>query len=413
MLSVGRFLKASPASLRHPEDESFVGGVCGGESVGPFDAPDAHQTNVGGQVEGSGVCGSVRSAGGGESRIACLREAECGALGGTSLSGSGLGKVVPSLIPLFPDIWQSYESCALEGCEDEGLVSLGLCPSAVDPDVSLKCLKEWLSDEGRAQCRRHADVSQPAQFADDDFADDAVRHAVVRKILELEQTSCAKAGEELVYSLLPDAEVLCTHTVSLVEIERFYDLWKDALEKELHSMTHEKQALRVISEEELTKYQEAGTRAMIIPSKLVCTRKSGGRFKARLVACGNYVDLGGKDGQNRSASVDLYAGGIDAAVLRQVLALAAKKGWSAGSTDVSTAFLNAELLDRQNPLTKPAPLSQEVPSEVVVLRPPSLLIRHGLLPPRSLMLVQRAVYGLDQSPRDWGICRDKDLRKIR
>ena len=301
----------------------------------------------------------------------------------------------------------------MEGCEDEGSVSLGLCPSAVDPDVSLKCLKEWLSDEGRAQCRRHADVSQPAQFADDDFADDAVRHAVVRKILELEQTSCAKAGEELVYSLLPDAEVLCTHTVPLVEVERYYDLWKDALEKELHSMTHEKQALKVISEEELTKYQEAGTRAMIIPSKLVCTRKSGGRFKARLVACGNYVDLGGKDGENRSASVDLYAGGIDAAVLRQVLALAVKKGWSAGSTDVSTAFLNAALLDRQNPLTKPAPLSQEVPSEVVVLRPPSLLIRHGLLPPRSLMLVQRAVYGLDQSPRDWGICRDKDLRKIR
>ncbi|CAE7809808.1 RE1 [Symbiodinium sp. CCMP2592] len=265
-----------------------------------------------------------------------------------------------------------------------------------------------------SQCRRHADVSQPTQFADDDFVDDAVRHAVVRKILELEQSSCAKAGEELVYSLLPDAEVLCTHTVPLVEVERYYGLWKDALEKELHSMTHEKQALKVISEEELTKYQEAGTRAMVIPSKLVCTRKSGGRFKARLVACGNYVDLGGKDGENRSASVDLYAGGIDAAVLRQVLAHAAKKGsWSAGTTDVSTAFLNAELLDRQNPLTKPAPLSQEVPSEVVVLRPPSLLIRHGLLPARSLMLVQGAVYGLDQSPRDWGIRRDKDLRTIR
>ncbi|OLQ13313.1 Copia protein [Symbiodinium microadriaticum] len=196
------------------------------------------------------------------------------------------------------------------------------------------------------------------QFADDDFADDAVRHAVIRKILELEHTSCAK-------------------------VERYYDLWKDALEKELHSMTHEKQALKVISEEELTKYQEAGTRAMIIPSKLVCTRKSGGRFKARLVACGNYVDLGGKDGENRSASVDLYAGGIDAAVLRQVLALAVKKGWSAGSTDVSTAFLNAELLDRM------------------------------ACCPRSLMIVQRAVYGLDQSPRDWGICRDKDLRTIR
>ena len=178
-------------------------------------------------------------------------------------------------------------------------------------------------------------------------------------------------------------------------------------------MIHDKQALKVISEAELTKYQEVGTRAMVIPSKLVCTRKSGGRFKARLVACGNYVDLGGKDGESRSASVDLYAGGIDAAVLRQVLALAVKKGWSAGSTDVSTAFLNAELLDRQSPLTKPAPLSQQVPSEIVVLRPPSLLIRHGLLPPRSLMLVQRAVYGLDQSPRDWGICRDKDLRTIR
>ena len=62
-----------------------------------------------------------------------------------------------------------------------------------------------------------------------------------------------KTGEELVYSLLPDAEVLCTHTVPLVEVERYYDLWKDALGKELHSMIHEKQALKVISEAELTK----------------------------------------------------------------------------------------------------------------------------------------------------------------
>ena len=215
----------------------------------------------------------------------------------------------------------------------------GLVLVKLTPDESLKCLKEWLSDEGRAQCRRHADASQSTHFADDDFADDAVRHAVVRKIFELERTSCAKTGEELVYSLLPDAEVLCTHTVPLVEVERYYDLWKDALGKELHSMIHEKQALKVISEAELTKYQEVGTRAKVIPSKLVCTRKSGGRFKARLVACGNYVDLGGKDGESRSASVDLYAGGIDAAVLRQVLALAVKKGWSAGSTDVSTACI--------------------------------------------------------------------------
>ncbi|CAE7310588.1 RE2 [Symbiodinium natans] len=407
VLSVGRSLKASPSLLGRLEDGSFVDGVFGEGFEGPFDALDARQPGVGVQVEGSGACGSVGSAGRDDSRIACLRKAECGALGGTSLSGSGLGKVVPSLLPFFPDTWQLYESGAFEGDEDEGSVSLGLCPGEVDPEVSLRNLKGWLSDEGRAQCRQHADVSQRCQ------AEDAIRHAVVRKILELEQASCAKAGEELEYSLLPDAEVLCTHTVPLIEVERYYDLWKEALEKELHSMIDEKQALRVISEAELTKYQEAGTRAMIIPSKLVCTRKSGGRFKARLVACGNYVDLSGKDGESRSASVDLYAGGIDAAVLRQVLALAVKKRWSAGSTDVSTAFLNAELLDRQSPLTKPAPLSQQVPSEIVVLRPPSLLVKHGLVPPRSFMLVLRAVYGLDQSPRDWGIRRDKDLRTVR
>ena len=148
VLSLDRFSKASPASLGHPEDESFVGGVCGGESAGPLDAPDAQQTTVGGQVEGPGVCGLVGSAGGDESRIACLREAECGALDGILLSSSGLGKVVPSLIPFFPDTWQPFESSALEDCEDEGSVSLGPCPSEVDPDESLKCLKEWLSDEG-------------------------------------------------------------------------------------------------------------------------------------------------------------------------------------------------------------------------------------------------------------------------
>ena len=240
------------------------------------------------------------------------------------------------------------------------------------------------------------------------YPDSELQHleGVVEDISRLEQCCCK--ADCIEYSLLPDAEVLTTHTVPLDEVERHCELWADAVQEEVDSLVHEKKALKVIDAAELERLQAQGTKVTVIPSKVVCTRKAGGRFKARLVACGNH--LGGQEKNKDGAS--LYAGGVDPGVLRQVASIATKRVWAGGATDIKTAFLNAELLDRHQPRVKPPPLSQEIPEEVIVLKVPGIVSRHGHLSRQQFMLVQRAVYGIDQSPRDWGITRDVEIASM-
>ena len=231
-------------------------------------------------------------------------------------------------------------------------------------------------------------------------------------ICRLEEKCCKADLAE--YSLLPDAQVLTTHTVPLEEVERHYELWRDAMQSELDSLITEKHALSVVTAQGLEDMQAKGTHVTVVPSKVVFTRKAGGRYKARLVACGNHIEHQRKgDGGNGKQRANLYAGGIDPSILRQVLSFATKQGWSGGCTDIKTAFLNADLLDRANPRTSPPPLSLEVPTEVILLKIPSIVHRHGHLDRSNFLLVQKAVYGLDQSPRDWSIERDREIAAMK
>ena len=71
--------------------------------------------------------------------------------------------------------------------------------------------------------------------------------------------------------------------------------------------------------------------------------------------------------------------------------------------DIRTAFLNAPLDvedDGQDPT-------------IVVLKPPSLLIKTGHVGVKEFYSAQKAMYGLRQSPRCWGLHRDSVLRKMR
>ncbi|CAE7222517.1 TY1B-PL [Symbiodinium sp. KB8] len=285
----------------------------------------------------------------------------------------------------------------------ETWVGVGEASEAFDPDVQQFALKALLARECKLQ-----DRSGVAGDCDRE----GFIHGLSSTINHLEER-CCKADEGLEYSVLPDAEVLTTHTVPLEEVERHYGLWSKAVQAELDSLVHEKQAVRVISSAELQTMQDKGTCVTVIPSKMVFTRKAGGRYKARLVACGNH--LGGqsqaKGGQSHSKA-NLYAGGIDPSVMRQAASIAVKKAWKGGATDITTAFLNAELLDRLNPRTSPPPLSLDVPTEVIVLKVPSIVHRHGHIDRSCFMLVCKALYGLDQSPRDWSIKRDGDIESM-
>eukprot|EP00435_Cladocopium_sp_Y103_P070815 s357_g36.t1 len=93
-----------------------------------------------------------------------------------------------------------------------------------------------------------------------------------------------------------------------------------------------------------------------IPSKIVAVVKAGGRRKARLVACGNYATTDHITAEEKTAS------GTDVVALRMMLRVAAHR---------------------------------------------------GVIEPDTLWCVNKAVYGLVESPADWSDYRDKEIAVMR
>ena len=85
----------------------------------------------------------------------------------------------------------------------------------------------------------------------------------------------------------------------------------------------------------------------------------------------------------------MYAAGADATTLRAILAYAAGKPWVAGTADIRQAFV----LPSWN-------------GEPVAVMPPKIAIDMGLF-------VDKALYGLRESPKLWGDFRDAELRQAR
>ena len=130
----------------------------------------------------------------------------------------------------------------------------------------------------------------------------------------------------------------------------------------------------------------------IVPSKMVLTLKPGPRRRARMVGCGNLCQK--QEGQ------DLYAGGADTVAVRYVLKRGAEEGWTGCVIDIKAAFLNA-------------PLQAEDGDKVVVLKPPHLLVKLGYVKSDEYFLVEKAMYGLRQSPRSWCVYRDQVISALK
>lgn len=93
-----------------------------------------------------------------------------------------------------------------------------------------------------------------------------------------------------------------------------------------------------------------------------------------------------------------FSSGADATAFRVMVWWAAQKGWHGASVDVKTAFLNAEWGGETESL--------------VVIKPPWIFVENGVLPPKSMYLPRRAVYGFRRSPKLWGSCRDKAMEEM-
>ena len=140
--------------------------------------------------------------------------------------------------------------------------------------------------------------------------------------------------------------------------------------------------------EEVKALVQSGIYIEIIPGKLLCSRKAPcGRRKARIVGCGNF---GTPD-----ETVTTSTGGIDAVALRVLMMVASQRGWTCGSTDIKSAFLQAP---------------KRSAHRVTLVKPPQLVTQLGIVPPGTMWAAEGALYGLRESPEDWTCHRNQCLR---
>ncbi|CAE7803587.1 RE1 [Symbiodinium sp. CCMP2592] len=209
----------------------------------------------------------------------------------------------------------------------------------------------------------------------------------IKRVLKVSPgTSKEEEVEELLKTLEGPLEVV--HTVSLPEVKKYVQLWKEAIVKEVNALMSSGTVKR-LSPEQTRELKKAGL--TVLPGKAVFTAKppseasSKERFrrKCRIVVCGNFLPA---QGQN------VYASGTSADTLRIAVALAVQRGWSIGSTDVANAFTLAPM-----------------PSELTyALTPPTIVIMAGAAEPGETWQITRVLYGLREAPRLWG-----DFRNLR
>ena len=159
-----------------------------------------------------------------------------------------------------------------------------------------------------------------------------------------------------------EEEILQTKIVSPGEVKQKIEKWKKAIEAEIDSLFNLKGALRLVEKDEMRRLMKEQD-VVPLPSKVIFTVKPDGanpqgKRKCRIVACGNYAAP--------EEEANYFAAGADAASLRLVLSLGARKKWGGYNMDVRTAFLNA-------PWKGERPMEDsedEEPQKPVIIRPP-------------------------------------------
>ena len=194
-----------------------------------------------------------------------------------------------------------------------------------------------------------------------------------------------KASREAV-----EEEVLVNQPVPLEEVRRNLPQWKEALKKEYDSLKGYG-AIRPIGAMEYAELQEQYEVVESLPTMLVAVKKPPMKLKARVVACGNHA---------QEATGCTTAGGVDTVVVRTLVSLAAHKDLTILTSDIKTAFLQA-----------PRRLT---PGRITILTPPAILREAQLLQLQGeRWVVEKAMYGLTESPKDWGDYRNMRMSSMK
>ena len=248
--------------------------------------------------------------------------------------------------------------------------------------------QQWANQEFK---RLEIDLKEEGDIAFVDQLD--TENAMLETYVMNTEVAMRKVEAEAILAESEQEEVfLQTRTISLNEVKRTLPLWIPPLRDEIANFDSN-QAIQRVSEKEakvlVQEAEERGERAEIIPGMGVFTRKAGdGRRRARVVCCGNYMEP--RTGE------EVYATGADSTQLRSVLRVASLNGWHCLSLDVKSAFF----------------LAPKAQGELVIVKPPRILVDAQLAKADEHWVVTSAMYGLITSPKDWSVYRDAELKMM-
>lgn len=182
--------------------------------------------------------------------------------------------------------------------------------------------------------------------------------------------TCAYAAREVQDFAQPEARayaVIVPNKQAFRDDSPEGDEWVDAVRKELKGLIPE--TLKVVPLSTVGKDDEP------LPSLLILTRKHDGRFKARIVACGNFQKV---------QSSEVYSSVCGHDVWLQTLIVGLSLGKGCVQIDISQAFLQTDKRD-------------DVQRQRTSLRVPKFVEA----PPNSVWEVISSIYGLRSAPKAW------------
>jgi len=170
-----------------------------------------------------------------------------------------------------------------------------------------------------------------------------------------------------------------------------YQEWVNALDDELMALVLNG-VLRPVLVSEVDKD------ASVIPAMLVSCKKSCGRKKCRLVACGNFL------ASDKFDPSQTYAATVNRADVQAMIywAFSEPEKYSWSSCDIATAFLQTD------------PDIARADGKKFMLKPPAVCCKHAqksIECTNVLWEVLSSIYGLRTAPRDWAKTLTMELEK--
>ena len=163
-----------------------------------------------------------------------------------------------------------------------------------------------------------------------------------------------------------------SRTLTNPEVRASLHRWIEPITTEVQQLSVGKEAIHRMSPEEAKQFMRAHPSAVLYPAKGVFVEKASGKLRARGVICGDFVESAAGGESN-------YTEQVDATAVRIVLRLGSLENMQFRSTDVSVAFLNADL-------------SEADTWRGILCRAPSICVDAGVCQKGEVWLIRKAFY---------------------